>query len=181
MGRVVRRTSLAIVTPRKRGTNWLIGANRTAQVAVNPSVSTLDSSFSQAVVAAIGDFTIVRVRGLLSVASDQSVATEEPFGALGMMVVRESARVAGSASIPRPYDDADDQGWFVHQYFRASCRVGTDIGIAGAGGWWNEYVLDSKSMRKVQATDAIVIMLENTSDTAGLVYRLDFRMLIKVA
>ena len=179
MARVVRRTSSQLVRPPKRAMRWLGSTLRDAQLTINAGAVTLDQSFSQAAIAVLGDFTIVRIRGLLSVASDQSVATEEPFGALGVMVVKEPARAAGTGSLPRPYDEAFDSGWLLHQFFRGACRVGTDTGIEG-GSWWNEYVLDVKSMRKVQSSDAIVVLLENANATAGLVYRLDFRMLIKI-
>ena len=180
MARVLRRSSShALVGVKRRGTAWLGSAIATDTSTLAAGAVVLDQSFTGAQSQAKGDFTIVRTRGLLSVASDQSIATEEPFGALGFMVIREAARVIGVTAIARAYDDAKDDGWFVHQYWRAACRVGTDIGFQGGSSWWTHYVIDSKAMRKVESTDAIAIVLENSDAVGGIVYLLDFRILVK--
>ena len=127
--RVARRGSSLVFPPPKRAMRWLGSTLRTGAQALGANLVVLDQSFAQAQIAVLGDFTVTRVRGLLTVASDQSVATEEPFGALGMMVVREDARNIGVTALSDPYTQAFDSGWFLHQYWRAAARVGTDVSI----------------------------------------------------
>ncbi len=62
-------------------------------------------------------FTIIRTRGFVAIASDQSTADENQIGAFGLGVVTELARAAGIASIPGAQTDAVWDGWFVHQSF----------------------------------------------------------------
>ena len=181
MARIVRRSrSSLVVTPQRRAMRWLGSTLRTDEQGLGAGTVVLDQSFAQAQIAVIGDFTITRVRGLLSVASDQFIATEQAFGAMGFMVVSEQARAAGVASIPDPYDEAFDSGWFVHQYWRApmAVTVGAPASFAGAERW-SHYVIDAKAQRKVQSSDAIAIILRNTSAVDGATFQLDFRMLIK--
>ena len=58
--------------------------------------------------------TILRTHIRLWVGSDQVAVAEFQQGAFGMMVVTDRAAAAGAASIPGPFTDGGDDGWFVH-------------------------------------------------------------------
>ncbi len=61
--------------------------------------------------------TVRRTIGNIWVVSDQAAADEVQVGAFGCIVVTDLAAAAGAASIPGPFTDANDDGWFVWQGF----------------------------------------------------------------
>ncbi len=161
----------------RRQTTWLGSADVAAVVNIPNNANVLLESLTGAQVDLIAPFTIVRVRGLISIKSDQLAALENPYGAVGFMVVTEQARAAGAASIPGPVSNNDDGEWFVHQPISAFFTFATAAGYESQGGRVFEF--DSKAMRKVQAGQAIVIMVENET-AAGFDVNVDYRILIKV-
>jgi len=179
VARIVSRRGSSLVVPKStRTVRWLGSQLLGTTQSLAAATISLNQSFAQSQIELLGDFTITRTIVDFYVASDQSVATETPFGALGMMVVREQARAVGVTGLPDPYDDAFDSGWFVHQYWLASVRVGTDVAFNGSS-WFTRYTFESKGQRKVQSSDAIVVMLRNAFASHGAVFGLSFRMLIK--
>ncbi len=115
--------------------------------------------------------TVRRTRGILTISSDQSGATEDQIGAMGMIVVTNAARVAGAASIPGPGTDASDDGWFVWQPFSQKGL------LAGSGVQSLIYEFDSKAMRRVEEGFEVVVMIENNHATNGLVFSTNFSLL----
>jgi len=118
--------------------------------------------------------TVRRTRGMFSITSDQTAATETLNGALGMMVVNNIAAAAGAASIPGPSTNASDDGWFLwegfyHQAFAAGSGVRTGS---------VEFDFDSKGMRKVDEGFSVAIMVENENATDGLKFGISFSMLL---
>ena len=155
----------------KRGTQWLGSATDTAVTTLGPGTAVLDQSF------AFGEpATIVRTRGLLSVAPDQVTGTEFPFGALGMAVVTDQATAAGVASMPTPITESDADSWFVWEAFAASILLST--GAAFTTDAMQHFPFDSKAMRKVDDNSTAVVVLENSSAAAGLRFLITFRMLV---
>ncbi len=161
----------------RRKTTWLASFDSTAITSLAPNAAAVDQAFTGAAIAALGPSTIVRVRGMVFVTSDQTAASELTFGALGMAVVSEQARVAGLAAVPTPITEEASDLWFVHQFFGDSIGVATAIGLVGLG---TPTFFDSKAMRKLEGDDsqAIVVLMENASATAGLEYVLKFRILV---
>ena len=162
----------------RRATDWLSSADTTVRDSLAASTAVLDSAFTAAQINALGPLTVVRTRGYIWVSSDQVGAIEEPFGALGFMVVREQARIAGIAAVPTPIAEEPDDGFFVHQFFQGA-MIQSAAGMAAPG--WSTYMFDSKAQRKVSPDDAIVITVENASASHGLFYILKFRMLVKLS
>ena len=162
----------------RRATSWAASADATGEQALAAGAAILDQSLSQAQISTLVPATIVRTRGILWVASDQEGIDEQPFGAMGMVVVSEQARVAGVASIPTPISDEASDLWFVHQFWQA------DVAFVSASGFTTDgfkaYEFDSKAMRKVQEGDGIAVVLENASGVDGAVFILKFRMLFKL-
>ena len=156
----------------RRQTEW--GSITSAAYQTVAASSKLNfGSFTGALLSGIVPATVVRVRGSFSIASDQGAALEDQIGAVGLIVVKELARAAGAASLPSPFTDAKDDGWFAIQAFNQ--RQASD-----AGGESIQYPLDSKSMRKIEDGDAIVLMVENGHATFGLKVNIYLRMLFKL-
>ncbi len=131
-------------------------------------------STSNAALLALRPFTVVRVRGMLSIISDQVAAAEEPFGAFGMCVVTDQASAAGLASLPSPISEEGSDVWFAYQFGAAP------INTAGVMASVATSYFDSKAMRKVEDGETIVTLFENASASAGLLYLAKFRFLLKL-
>jgi len=115
--------------------------------------------------AGIGE-TIRRTRGRIYVGSDQQAAGEVWTGAFGMIRVSDLAISTGSAAIPGPVTDANDDGWFVWEGFGSRFRFVDATGFQEAAGLVIDF--DSKAMRRVGEGFGVAIMCENASSAAGL-------------
>ncbi len=126
---------------------------------------------------ALRPFTIVRTHIVVSWASDQVAASEEALGAMGMLVVSEQAVNAGAASIPEPINDADSP-WFVWQGMNYKLLFGDATGFDPKAS--NQYVVDSKAMRKVGINEEIVMMVTNADALHGARFSAIGRFLMKL-
>ena len=99
----------------RRLTEWGASADVTTFLAIPPATKVLDQAFTEAILEDVTPGTIVRVRGVAFVRSDQTAATEDAFGAVGFAVVSEQARAAGAASLPGPITNEDSELWFLWQ------------------------------------------------------------------
>ncbi len=116
--------------------------------------------------------TVRRTRGVLSIKSDQSAAVEEQTGAFGMVIVTDLAAAAGAASIPGPFTERNDDGWFVWVPFTQFTSG------AIAGGYTSmQYQFDSKAMRKLEQGFSIAIMVENASAGDAFSFMFGFSLL----
>ncbi len=166
----------------KRATKWIASADVTVVKGLAANTIVLDQSFTSAQLTAVAQAggTIVRTRGFIWCKSDQLSATEMPIGAMGIVVVREAARVIGVSAVPSPVTDSADDGWFVHQFWQAGIDfVQQDATGVQMGNYWTRFEFDSKAQRKFNADDAIVVVIENSAAAHGLAYAINFRMLVK--
>ena len=165
-----------------RPSKWLASADVTTTTALPSNSVLLHQSFAAAAIQAVAPAggTIVRTRGVLWIRADQQTAFEDPVGALGFMVVRDSARAIGITAVPTPVTDSPDDAFFVHQWWNASMGF-NQVDATGVQIWlpMNRYVFDSKAQRKFTGDDAIVVTLENSNAADGARLQLSFRMLIK--
>ncbi len=170
-GRVVTRA------PQRRKVSWAVSVRDTGFTALAANTKVLDQVLDPNTLANVQarESTIVRVRGILTVRSDQASVLEQQIGALGFILVTDEAVAAGAASIPGPMAEGDNDGWFVWVPF------GQDGINVTAGSFGRSYVIDSKAMRKFQGGLQLVIMVENQHATQGLEFFLSFRMLFKFA
>ena len=122
-------------------------------------------------------WTITRVRGLITIVSDQVAATEQPHGAMGMAVVNGEAFDAGVASIPTPFTESFDDRWFYHTYFSAPFAL---IGAAAMARHVFQKEIDGKAMRKVDIGDVVVVVIENGSSVGGIISQVNFRTGVKL-
>ena len=159
----------------RRATFWAGSAIDTAPSAVAAATTIHD----QTLIGTDDPETVVRTRGIFTVETDQTTAAEFPFGAIGMAVVNNQAVSVGPTAFPSPYTDSDSDLWFLHQFWAAPVRIGTDAtGIYRAA---YQVEFDSKAMRRLTGDESIVVVVENGSAANGAQYNLSFRMLLKVS
>jgi len=159
-----------------RATDWAFAFVSTGFVNVGANTKTLLFALSSAVLSTLTPFTIIRTRGYFAVASDQQAATENQLGAIGVVLVNDTARALGVTGIPGPATDALWDAWFVHDFFGQRYNVGSNIGFDAQVA--TRHVIDSKAMRKVESDEGMVLMIENNSSTAFLI-SVGMRFLIK--
>jgi len=126
---------------------------------------------------AMRPFTVVRVRGMLHVASDQIAATEDYQAAIGLAVVSDQAIAIGVTAVPTPFTDIGSDLWFLHEIVLGTLRFSTASG-------WNDVghlrVLDSRAMRKVEEGQDIDVSIETSAASTGVVVQKAGRLLIKL-
>ena len=170
------------MSPRTRFTRGR-GAKRTSQWISAGSVATTIGSGSQvllqslnAAALAIRPFTVVRTQLLVMWESDQVVTSERPHGAMGMVVVTDQAVAVGTTAVPGPISEPD-ASWLVYQGLMDSFIDATSVGFQGNSG--PQYAVDSKAMRKVEANQDLIMVVENRA-TVGAIFTVEGRILIKL-
>ena len=128
-------------------------------------------------------FTILRTHMLITVYSDQSTAIETTFGAFGKIVVTDTAAAIGVTAVPDPSGIAGDPeaDWYVWQALQNRFFIDID-GAAGVGvdsRASQQYVIDSKAMRKVGPDDNEVSMVSNDA-AVGFILTTIGRQLIQL-
>ncbi len=176
--RVISRSFAGRVGERRK-TEWLASADATGTTNLGAATKILDQSLTTVEKAKL-PFTVVRVRGMVYVQSDQVAADEEQFGAVGFAVVSDLAVAAGIASIPDPISNENSDLWFVHQFFFAGTRAGGGAGTGVPTLNGVTFPFDSKAMRKVEEGSDIAVVLSNADAAFGLQYIVKFRLLIKL-
>ena len=102
--------------------------------------------------------TIMRSRGVVSVAPDTFGADVEFKGAYGKAIVSTDALVAGAASVPGPWTDPDWGGWYVWRSFAYFFEFSDATGLRNLA---QNFEVDSKSMRKVSPNESLVTIAES--------------------
>ena len=110
--------------------------------------------------------------------SDQAVADETFFGAVGLAVVREAARAVGVTALPGPIFDSAADLWQMHQFYMGRFEFVTASGIAQRSLY--QVDLDSKAQRKIVDGDALVLMLESPGAGEGSQVAVSLRLLFKL-
>ena len=163
----------------QRLTEWLFGFVTTDSVTVPASSKVLLASIPGTALDIITPATIVRTRGTLFVASDQSAADELQLGAVGLTFVSETAQAAGAASLPGPMTNFGFEGFFWYQMFGQLGTRNTGGGTITRLSGGQVYEIDSRAMRKFTSDQSLVLMAENVHATMGLVVIVQIRMLVK--
>ncbi len=156
-----------------RLTEWFGSADITAMTALPAASFVFDQSLTTAEKAK-RPFTITRVVGVVFAQSDQVGAQEDPFGAVGFMVVSEKASTLGATALPDPITEESSDEWFAYQYW------GTNGGPI-AGQPMAAFPFDSRGQRKVGDGEDVVIMVANANAAHGAQFRVKFRMLVKLS
>jgi len=178
MARSPRFTSNRFPQKSRRSFNWVGGVATAFGVqAIAAGASTLVASMDTRVLSHVAPFTVMRVRGLLSVTSDQVGGDEIPHGAFGIAVVNGEAFDAGVGSVPTPFTESFDDRWLYHTYWAAPVAV-----IAGQSVSQRQehHIIDGKAMRKMEFGDVMVCVIENGSNSQGAQFIINFRTGIKL-
>ena len=121
--------------------------------------------------------TLIRTRGIFVVGSDQNSAAEQTNGAVGVGVVSEQAATVGVTAVPHFDTDSAWGGWLWHSYFAANFAFGTAVGFEP--NMMQTIVIDSKAMRKIGDNERLVVVVQNSHATFGLVYYTSMRLYSK--
>ena len=125
--------------------------------------------------------TVRRTRGRFIVTSDQATIWEMQLGALGMIVVNDSAITVGATAIPGPVTDENDDGWFLWEPIMTGCQVteGASAGAVAGGApmYACTFEFDSKAMRKIEQGFGVAVMVENGSGSVAFEVAIGFSIL----
>ena len=174
---MARRFPTRSTAPRRK-TDWIggVSTNSQAEIALAANTVLLTSSFDTRTAgqAPAAPFTVIRLRGILSISANAGGDTNA-IGAYGVLVVNGEAFDAGVASIPSPWTESFDDRWMYHRYWTAI----NDAGVTETDTQAFSYEIDSKSMRKMARGDVLVAVIENAS-TDAVVFMSNFRVLVKL-
>ncbi len=155
---------------RSRPTNWI-------SLTGDPDNVLSVASGGQAIVAtatiqssAIGPSTIVRVRGAIGIFG---TALLSQIVGVGIGLVSDRAATTGITAVPHPLTDEEWDGWL----WRDAVYIG-----ASQNATINEWVIDSKAMRKWDDDMTLVVVAENLPiNTAGVaaLISINGRILVK--
>jgi len=128
---------------------------------------------------ALRPFTVVRVRGLIALRSDQNANSEAQWVSYGHCVVSDQALAIGVTAVPTPVTDAQSDLWFVYE------ELANAIIVSSATSVLQHTVskdFDSRAMRKVEEGQDLISVMETpaTGITEGVIFRDHFRMLLKL-
>ena len=170
-GRVFTRGA-PLVQSRKRKTLWIdSGApNDTGYRTIAANTVIFDSQL-----ATIPEpVTIVRTHGVSQVSPTSVTAERAMWGAIGMIVVKESAAAIGITALPDPLADPQED-WYFYSFFNSSTQTAITDGVA----WEYTNVQDSKAMRKLELAETSVVIIANGSGTS-IDINFMFRQLLKI-
>ncbi len=158
----------------RRETSWVgIAGSETTLAPLTPVAFT---GFG-ATVLGLRPFTIVRVRGVLGLVSDQTAATESIHAAMGFAVVSNDVLAVGVTALPTPMSDTESDLFFVYEAIIARTLVATAVGLSRS--FFREF--DSKAMRRVEDGQDLSITVESdTAPFAGCTILKGGRLLIKL-
>ena len=171
-----RKSGLVLRNNRMRRSTFWTGLPPLEVSRSAASSSTLTSLLSAAGLALI-PFTIVRVRGVFGIRSDQESAAEAYSGSLGQAVVTTQASAIGVTAVPTPETDRESDEFFVYESLAGNQGFITGVGFQEMGRW---STYDSKAMRKVQDGQDVISVIETSSISNGAIFHLSFRMLLKL-
>ena len=125
--------------------------------------------------------TVVRIRGVIGLTLTAADAALSGFrGAFGICRVSENAFGIGVTAVPAPLTDRFWDGWMWHQHYYLMQAAVFSAQIAG-GSALVTIPIDTKAMRKVPATDIIVLVGEHIeSGTAVMNVTASTRLLAKL-
>ncbi len=173
MTRLFNRSHSTVVSrvPRRK-TLWIASAAISGGTALSGTAFIFDQALGTAALA-LRPFTITRTVGMLFIASDQTAATERPFGALGMFVPSEKAATTGTTALIDPITEEDSDQWFMYTQWGVKADT-----VSGAP--QEIFKFDSRGQRKVEDGQDVAVMIANAASAVGVVYTLKFRMLVKL-
>jgi len=107
---------------------------------------------------ALRPFTVVRLRGILHVSSDQIAASESYMMGFGAAVVSDQAVAIGITAVPTPMIDQGSDLWFAYENMTGEFAFATAAGFRDVG---LVHRYDSRAMRKVEDGSQVIFVIEN--------------------
>jgi len=158
---------------RRRKTAWSVGPQQGAAATITAAGVDLWSLGSQII--SLG-LTQVRLRGIFTAWIESATAVGDGFTnvAIGICVVSENAFNAGVGSVPDPVVDVGWDGWLYHANLGPVISLSTTE-EGGAGLTMVRHVIDSKAMRKAQATDVTIGVASFETEVGAAILRFTSR------
>ncbi len=155
------RSRARFIRPAPRTKMWIgAGVGLTAMASASDVlVSTLSAG-----ALLLRPFTVLRTYLLVQYESDQEATDEENFGAIGSIVVTDTAAAIGITAVPGVTSDPESD-WFVWQAMECTFRFGSGVAFESSAG--RQYQIDSKAMRKVGADMDIATVADQVSSTGA--------------
>ncbi len=159
-----------------RKTFWFSGVIDKTNLAAAGSAVLITSLNAAAL--ALRPFTIVRTRGYWGMFADQLAASEDQSAHYGSIVVSDEAVAVGVSAVPTPV--AQSSSSWIH--FDGAAQRFEVITAVGAFPQWipQRYVIDSKSMRKVEEGQDLIQVIEAGPNSAGATLFTFTKVLIKL-
>ena len=176
---MARRRQLSRSSPRRR-VGWNEGPGGFNEIPITVTTSSVSILGLGQTLLADG-FTLVRTRGLIQLALTANTAAGDGFqGAFGICVVFAESFGVGVTAIPDPVTDMNWDGWLWHSFF--SLIQGSVFSAQVSAGSGNKTLeIDSKAMRKLRASDTIVLVGEFIeTGTAVMIVSGTTRILLKL-
>ena len=175
--RVARRSGLVLRGGRqRRETQW--GELVTTESALTGAPTAVLVFSLSAAGLALRPFTIIRVRGVMHVRSDQAAATESYIGDFGMCVVSDQASAIGVTAVPTPFTDKQSDLWFVYEQIIDRIEVGSGAGTGVPVNTGRYKDIDSRAMRKVNGDQDMIGVVENEVNGCNVIF--SGRVLLKL-
>ncbi len=154
---MARRSRQRFVRPPARTKIWI--GQGVGQTTISASAKTLVSTLSAGALL-LRPFTILRTHMLVSYKSDQTAASEQAFGTLGLLIVTDTAASIGATAVPNPsgVDGDPEADWYLWQAMVADFELVTAAGFESDAG--HQYQIDSKAMRKVGPDDDDIMVFD---------------------
>ncbi len=171
--RVVRRSSGFRRSP-GRLTEWIGIPFQTDATTLPLSSKVIHSGLTAAGKAKL-PFTVTRSVGMISIFSDQAGAVEHPLGAVGAVVVSDTASALGITAVPDPVTDVSSDFWLMYQSFVGPQNTAID----GAGP--THFPIDSRGQRKIADGEDLLVIIANSNAVDGLRYVFNMRFLVKLS
>ena len=163
----------------RRKPSWNQGPAQDAASARTAAGATL---WNQSAVALESGLTLVRLHGELSMWLEAVTTIGDGFltWAFGVCIVSQNAAGVGITAIPHPLTDANWDGWWYHSLH--SAIIGLSVTESDNTGPVGQVRIpfQTKSMRKIKATDEVVGVLEMGTEVgaATATFTAETRMLV---
>ena len=127
---------------------------------------------------ALRPYTIIRTHMMVTIISDQLIASELQWIGIGGAVVSDQASAIGVTACPTPVTDLGSDAWYFHTFLANEFTFITAAGFQDGG--LSQTIIDSKAMRKVEDGFDNVVTIEAVATTDGTRIRTAGRQLLKL-
>ena len=126
--------------------------------------------------------TVVRLRGKFRMfIAAATTAGDGHVGAFGINIVKGPAFAIGVTAVPTPITNQDSEDWLFWMPLQLGASFATE-GWGNAGSDFEDWMVDTKSMRKLELGDVIYASVETVlTGTASTRLYFDSRILLKLA